>query len=160
MNFHIRIRPTSLIFNEGKVLLIEYKENDEIHYNLPGGGAEPGEMITDTLKRELIEEANVEINIGPIAFVFEYFPDKQSGDYSSKIHGLHIIFDCTIKKGSIPQLPDNPDPNQVGVRWIPIELLESVILYPNIKEHIIEYSRHRRNIELIEDHQLKSYIKN
>jgi 8-oxo-dGTP pyrophosphatase MutT (NUDIX family) len=51
---------------------IEYEENGQYHYNLPGGGAEPGETITDALKRELLEEANVEVDVGPIAFVYEY----------------------------------------------------------------------------------------
>lgn len=159
MTFHIRIRPTALIINEGQVLLIQYQENNQFHYNLPGGGVEHGETITDTLKRELFEEANVKINIGPIAFLYEYSPHKQSGDYDSTTPVLNIIFDCEIQDGSIAKLPDSPDPNQVGVRWVPLENLDSVVLYPNLKGHIVEYSRTRRNIELIEDHQLKSYTR-
>ncbi|WP_223067420.1 NUDIX domain-containing protein [Paenibacillus caui] len=157
MSCHIRTRPTALIISEGKVLLIEYQDKEQLHYNLPGGGAEPGEAITESLRRELLEEASIEINIGPVAFVYEYFPNKQSGDYESSVHGLHIIFDCEIKEGFTPKLPDHPDSCQVGVKWIAIEELESVILYPNIKKHIKEYSKSRRNIDLIEDHQLESY---
>jgi len=75
---HIRIRPTALIMNEGHILLIEYQENNQYHYNLPGGGVEQGESVTDTLRRELLEEANIEIKIGKIAFLYEYCPHKQS----------------------------------------------------------------------------------
>jgi 8-oxo-dGTP diphosphatase len=100
MASHIRIRPTALILNEDHVLLIEYSENpNDLHYNLPGGGAEPGETILETLSRELLEEANVEINIGPIAFVYEYSPHKQSRAYDSQTPVLNIIFDCSIKEG-------------------------------------------------------------
>ncbi|MEK4251830.1 NUDIX domain-containing protein [Paenibacillus sp. FSL W7-1287] len=158
MTSHIRIRPTALIMNEGHILLIEYQENNQYHYNLPGGGVEQGESVTDTLRRELLEEANVEIKIGKIAFLYEYCPHKQSGDYDSETPVLNIIFDCEIQDGFIAKLPESPDPNQVGVRWIPIDKLDSIILYPNIREHIVEYSKTRRNIELIEDHQLKSYF--
>ncbi len=157
---HIRIRPTALIIEDNHVLLIEYNENPEkLHYNLPGGGSEPGETITETLVRELMEEANVQINIGSIAFLYEYTPHRQSGDYESQTPVLNIIFDCSIKEGSSPRLPDVPDPMQVGVSWISLTELESIILYPNIKRHIIEYSKTKRNIEFIEDHQLESYLK-
>ncbi|MCC2683450.1 MAG: hydrolase, partial [Paenibacillaceae bacterium] len=83
MSFHIRVRPTALIIENGSVLLIEYEENSQYHYNLPGGGAEPGETITDALKRELKEEASTEVEVGSIAFVYEYCPHKQSGEYDA-----------------------------------------------------------------------------
>lgn len=161
MSSHIRIRPTALIIEDNHVLLIEYSENpNELHYNLPGGGVESDESIIETLERELMEEANIQINVGRIAFLYEYNPLNQSGEYNSKTPVLSIIFDCSIKAGSEAKLPDNPDPMQVGVRWVNLESLERIILYPNIKKHIIEYSKNRRSIELIEDHQLERYTKN
>lgn len=157
MTSNIRIRPTALILNEGKVLLIQYKEHDQIHYNLPGGGSEPGETLAETLRRELLEEANSTIHIGPVALMYEYSPHKQSGDYESNTPSIYVVFDCSLPEDSIPSMPDTPDPNQVGVKWLPLEELENVILYPRIQQHIIEYSIHKRSIEWIEDHQLKSY---
>jgi 8-oxo-dGTP diphosphatase len=159
MTYPIRVRPTALILNEGKVLLIEYYENDQYHYNLPGGGVESGETIIDTLRRELLEEADAAIHVGPIAFIYEYSPHKQSGQYDSSIPGLNIIFDCSLQEGSVPQLPEHPDPHQVGVKWVPLEDLKAVVLYPNIGSHITEYARNKRHIELIEDHQLQCYAK-
>ncbi|RXZ77411.1 NUDIX domain-containing protein [Paenibacillaceae bacterium] len=161
MSSHIRIRPTALIIEDNQILFIEYSESqNELHYNLPGGGVEAGESITETLERELWEEANIQINIGPIAFLYEYNPLNQSGEYESNTPVLNIIFECSIKPGSEAKLPDNPDPMQIGVRWISLESLEQIILYPNIKSHIIEYTKNRRTIELIEDHQLEKYSKN
>jgi len=78
----------------------------------------------------------------------------------SVIRPTQLIFECSIKEGSQPQLPENPDETQAVVRRVPLENLESVILYPNIRNHIIEYSRDRRTIEFIEDYQLKSYTRN
>ncbi|SFS74727.1 NUDIX domain-containing protein [Paenibacillus sp. BC26] len=160
MSFPIRVRPTALIIQNHHVLLIEYSEHDRLHYNLPGGGAEPGESVTETLVRELREEANVEIDIGPIAFVYEFAPHRQSGEYNSETPCLHLIFDCAIQEGSVPGLPDSPDPMQVGVRWVSLQELESVTLYPNMSKHIMEYARTKRSIALVEDHQLDRYAYN
>lgn len=163
MSSHIRIRPTALVIKDNRVLMIEYKEsgNPFVHYNLPGGGAEPGESITETLEREMREEVCAEIEIGPLAFVYEYAPHKQSGDYTSPTPSLNLIFECSIKEGSIPRLPEQPDPNQVGVKWIPLNELRNIILYPNIKEPIIRYANLNENSRtatlFIEDHQLPSY---
>ncbi|MEK6992550.1 NUDIX domain-containing protein [Paenibacillus sp. FSL K6-1566] len=46
MSYHIRVRPTALVIQEERILLVEYSDENGIHYNLPGGGAEPGETIT------------------------------------------------------------------------------------------------------------------
>ncbi|WP_181909725.1 NUDIX domain-containing protein [Paenibacillus taihuensis] len=159
MTYHIRVRPTALIIENDSVLLIEYSENGEFHYNLPGGGAEPGETITDSLAREMMEEAAAEVNVGRVAFVYEFAPHKQSGTYDSATtpHALIIVFDCTLKDGSQPRLPDQPDPMQVGVRWIRLDELESIMLFPNVKKQIIRYASKRDSVELVEDYQLEPY---
>lgn len=74
---------------------------------------------------------------------------------SSSPHGLSLMFDCTIKEGSRPSLPAIPDANQTGVRWVSLSELDSIVLYPNIKQLIKDYARDRkRNIELIEEYKL------
>jgi ADP-ribose pyrophosphatase YjhB (NUDIX family) len=151
---HIRVRATALIIQDGSVLLIEYDDNG-IHYNLPGGGAEPGETIRDAVRREAHEEACIDVDVGPLAFVYEFAPHRQSGDYEpTEKHSLHLIFDCTLKPGSAPRLPEKPDKHQSAVKWIPVDRLDSVMLIPNIKEHIQSYAKQRNTIELIEDFTL------
>lgn len=159
MSYHIRVRPTALIIENDQVLLIEYCDEHGVHYNLPGGGAEPGETLVDGVLRELYEETMAEAEVGPLAFVYEFAPHKQSGDYQSEIHTLNIVFECFLKEGSTPKLPDTPDPDQTAVKWIPIADLNSIILYPNIKDHIKRYIQERKNIEIIEDYKLESYTK-
>ena len=152
---HVRIRCTGLIIENNSVLLVEYDDNG-IHYNLPGGGLEPGETIVEGVAREVFEETTADVEVGPLALIYEFPPHKQSGDYDENAnHGLHLIFECTLKNGSIPKLPEYPDPYQTAVRWIPIEELDSILLLPNIKQQIKNYIDKRRNIELIEDYQLE-----
>lgn len=152
---HIRVRPTALIVKDNSILLVEYDDHG-IHYNLPGGGAEPGETLIEGVIREAYEEMNADIEVGPLALIYEFAPHKQSGDYDPYgTHGLHLIFDCKIKDGSIPRLPDNPDLHQVAVKWIHIDELDSIVLIPNIKEQIRTYIKNKKALELIEDHRLQ-----
>jgi 8-oxo-dGTP diphosphatase len=141
---------------DNAILLVEYEDHG-IHYNLPGGGAEPGETVIQGLRRELYEETMAEADIGSLAMLYEYAPHAQSGDYVSKVHSIHLIFECTLKDGSTPRLPDNPDPHQSAVKWIPINELDSIVLIPNIKSQIKDYIE-SKSITYIEDYQLQSFI--
>jgi 8-oxo-dGTP diphosphatase len=152
---HVRIRCTGLIVENNSVLLVEYDDNG-IHYNLPGGGLEPGETIVEGVAREVLEETTAQVDVGPLALIYEFTPHKQSGDYSvNEKHGLHLIFECTLKNHSIPQFPQNPDPHQSAVKWVPLEELDSILLIPNINKQIKDYIENQRNIELIEDYRLE-----
>ncbi|MFD0679288.1 MULTISPECIES: NUDIX domain-containing protein [unclassified Paenibacillus] len=154
---HIRIRPTALIIKDNSILLVEYEDNG-IHYNLPGGGAEPGETVIDGVIREVYEETAAEVEVGPLALVYEFAPHKQSGEYlPTDKHGIHLIFECTLKDHSKPQMPQHPDPNQSAVKWIALDELDSILLIPNIKEQIKTYVKHKKNIELIEDYRLDRF---
>ncbi|WP_036717279.1 NUDIX domain-containing protein [Paenibacillus harenae] len=152
---HVRIRCTALIVENESILLVEYDDNG-IHYNLPGGGLEPGETILEGVAREVWEETAAEVDVGPLALIYEFAPHKQSGDYgSNERHGLHLIFECTLKDYSVPRLPEHPDPHQSAVKWIPIADLDGILLIPNIKEQIRSYMETKKNIDLIEDHRLE-----
>ena len=159
MSFHIRVRPTALIIRDEQILMIEYKDEDGTHYNLPGGGAEPGETIIEGVKREVFEETMADVDVGQIAFVYECAPHRQSGDYPNTSHSLNLIFECTLKEGSIPRQPDIIDGIQSDVKWISLKDLDSVILYPNIKQIIKDYvgNSNRIGIEIIEDYKLDRY---
>lgn len=125
---HVRIRCTGLIVENNSVLLVEYDDNG-IHYNLPGGGLEPGETILEGVAREVLEETTVQVDVGPLALIYEFTPHKQSGDYNvNENHGLKLIFECILKNNSRPRLPQNPDPHQSGVKWSPLEEVDSILL--------------------------------
>jgi 8-oxo-dGTP diphosphatase len=155
LTYPIRVRACALIIENEAVLLIEFEDKNGIHYNLPAGGVESGESVMEAVKREAWEEASVDVEVGPLAFVSEHVPHLITTYESGSPHGLSLMFDCKIKEGSKPSLPANPDANQVGVRWVSLSELDSIVLYPNIKQLIKDYARDRkRNIELIEEYKL------
>ncbi|MEH7402613.1 NUDIX domain-containing protein [Gottfriedia acidiceleris] len=153
--YHIRVRACALIVENDSVLLIQCTDENGIHYNLPAGGTEPGETIIEAVKRESFEEAGVEVDVGDLVFVSENAPHMTG----HRIHGLSLMFRCYIKENSIPKMPPNPDPNQTGVKWIRINELDNIILYPNIKDQIIQYAKgnYQKN-QLIEEYKLKEQL--
>jgi len=56
----IVIRVYALIIHENRLLLSDEFWHDTPMTKLPGGGLEPGEGILDCLRRELLEELNIE----------------------------------------------------------------------------------------------------
>ncbi|TYS68295.1 NUDIX domain-containing protein [Sutcliffiella horikoshii] len=156
MSFHMRVRAGALIIQDAFILLIEFNDENGLHYNLPAGGTEPGETVKEAVKREAKEEASIDVEVGTLAFVYEYAPHLNNNKYGDT-HSLGLMFECNIKEDCIPGMPAKPDPNQTGVKWIPLTELDKVILYPNIREHIHDYVENRRNIEIIEEQNLEEY---
>ena len=144
MRYSIRVRASALIVHNGAILLIEFNDENGTHYNLPAGGVEPGESVIQAVKREAREEAVVELEIGPLAFIYEYEPNINAFKYGAT-HVLDMIFDCRLALNAVPRMPDQPDPNQTGVKWIKLSDLVSVTLYPKITSQIIEYVRNGKH---------------
>ncbi|AWE08080.1 NUDIX hydrolase [Lysinibacillus sp. 2017] len=154
MSSHIRVRAGAIIIENNEILLTVY--NDPIRgivYDLPAGGAEPNESITDTVKREAKEETCIDVEVGPLAFVYEYTPHLNFEKFGN-IHTLVMMFECKIKSPSTPKFPENPDSNQIDVRWVPILELQNIEMYANIGPYLQEYTQNPRNIDLIEEHKL------
>ncbi|RLQ92277.1 NUDIX domain-containing protein [Falsibacillus albus] len=157
MSYHIRVRAGAVIIKDDAVLLIEFNDENGLHYNLPAGGVEPNETIIGAVQRETREEASIEVEVGPLAFVYEYAPHMNANKYG-ETHSLGLIFACEIKDGSCPGIPDQPDPNQTGVKWVKLTELPNVVLYPDMREHIIKYNENKRNIDIIEEHLLGEFV--
>ena len=134
--FNMRVGANAVIVRHDAILLVEYGNGWKRHFNLPGGGIEPGESIVDGLRRELREETCAEITVGPLLLALEYFPphfDQRYGD----LHKLSLIFRCDLQAGSEPQLPARRDPHQVAVQWVPLVALATEPLIPEIADQLL-----------------------
>jgi 8-oxo-dGTP diphosphatase len=152
----VRLRACALIIKDGAILLIEYENDNEngFHYNLPAGGLEPGETFVEAVKREAKEEACIEVEVGSVAFVYEYQPTKSNYIYGDT-HSVGITFECELKAGSNPKLPEIPDLKQTGVKWIPISELQSIQLYPEIHQDITDYYTGNKYRNYIEEQEIQ-----
>ena len=77
-NTHVRVR--GIIINEGELLVVKHRKDDE-HFALPGGHLEYGENVLECIKREMIEELGVEPVIGKLLYV-NNFMDKKDDSQS------------------------------------------------------------------------------
>lgn len=89
----IRIRVAAIILENENLLLIAHKKQNDIYWLLPGGGVNFGESLDSALKRELMEELGVSINVGEIALI------SDSIDPAGNRHILNIIFKCSLRDG-------------------------------------------------------------
>jgi 8-oxo-dGTP pyrophosphatase MutT (NUDIX family) len=148
----IRINANAVIIQDNKVLLIKFNDESGVHYNLPGGGVELGESVTDALKRECMEEANANVNVKDLILCWQYVPELENFKFGSR-QKLGLIFRCDLKPGSIPKFPGSPDPNQTSIEWVQLEdLLKPTMppLFPSLGDKIVRALQENQKIEFIE----------
>lgn len=148
---NMRVRGGGLLIRDSQLLLIEfYTEEEGLHYVLPAGAVQPGESIRETARREIREEACIEVEVGPLVLLYEYAPHKDA-QRRDMPPALSLIFDCRILSGE-GRLPDCPDANQTGVRWIALDDLDSIHLDPPVQHQILAYAQQgTRQPDVIEE---------
>lgn len=96
------IRCRAVILHEGKLLVVKHSASRDI-YALPGGHLDPGEDVQTCMKREIIEELNIEPELGRLLYVHTFidrngvqpveffFEVKNGADFADikKLKGTH-----------------------------------------------------------------------
>lgn len=121
----IRVNVAAAIVRKNQILVIEYDDESGLHYNLPGGGVEDGELLTEALQREVREEAGVEIEPGPLLITWEYEPARENFRYGTQ-QKIGLIYAADLKPGQEPDLSHRYDSYQTGVSWLPLEQVSQV----------------------------------
>jgi 8-oxo-dGTP diphosphatase len=70
----LRVAVSALLFDEHRVLLAHRRDID--WWNLPGGGMELGETVEEAVKREVLEETGLVVEVGQLVGVYSK-PQKQ-----------------------------------------------------------------------------------
>lgn len=135
----LRASGRALIIEDGRILLSEFDDATGLHYNLPGGGVEPGETVREALIREVREETCLEVEVGRMLFALEYEPERNRG-WAGPTHHISLVFECRARPGSEARLPDHPDPNQTGVKWLPLADPSTVELLPHLAPQLRAYA--------------------
>jgi ADP-ribose pyrophosphatase YjhB (NUDIX family) len=126
----IRNTPRAVIIQDGKILLLR-KDGDDRgeRYGLPGGAQELGESLREALIRECIEEIDGAVTVGTLIHVAEFFKLKDTIPPTRR-HLMEFLFLCTLPDDYTPHSGQQPDKHQVEVIWRDLEVLPSLVLYP------------------------------
>ena len=101
-----RLATRALILHQDRLLLVNaYPGGQSDLWCAPGGGAEPGTSLPANLRREVMEETGLTVEVGAPALINE-FHDPDSG-----FHQVDIFFRCKITGGLLD--PDWRDPESV-----------------------------------------------
>lgn len=124
----IRIRAAAIIVENGRILLEKHGKDGREYWVLPGGGVDPGETLSDGLRRELLEEIGIETETGALAFACEAIAPDGSR------HIVQLAFLASIVEGT-PRVT-GLDQRVVDVAWIPVEEVAGLEMYPAIQDHL------------------------
>jgi len=135
----IRNSARALILCDGAVLLQVCRFDDEVVHLLPGGGQEFGEPLAATVRREVLEETGLRVQVGELLTVWEfvertYWPVAGDGEGE---HAVACIFRCIPERAAQLAIPTVPDTAQVDVRWVPLAELPAITLRPDALRRLL-----------------------
>lgn len=125
----IRTSAKALIIRDNKLLALKLRDADGEFFILPGGGQDGGELLPETVRREVAEELGVAVEVGDLAFVIE-------GRDGEAFHRVDLVFRCEYL-GELEDAEHHSDTNQIGFDWLDIATLNVAPLYPSKQRRAI-----------------------
>ena len=108
---------------DGKLLCIEKTRGPYQHrFDLPGGSQEIGEGLTETLKREVLEETGYTLNSYSNPRVYDVLVQEEGKDFA--VHHImafyYIVLDLERSQKSLPQEVLDGSNDSAKAIWLPI----------------------------------------
>ena len=126
----IRNSAKALILHDGKLLLNKCVSRLGVYYALPGGGQHDGELLTEAVRREVMEETGLTVEPIRLSAVFERVTDGHESNINA--HKMYFVFLCRYLSDIPAKEPVEKDAYQVGMEWIPIEEARKASLFPKV----------------------------
>ena len=132
------LRTVGVLVRDDKLLVQRDRDGNE--YALPGGHVRIGETTADGLVREYQEETGADIRVGKLLWTEECF-----WEWKGKLtHTLSFYYLAEFCEGS--DFPDDGcfhpqrDNPRIEIGWVPVEELNSLIVYPAfLKQRIHDF---------------------
>ena len=139
----VRSAVRALIIDQGRLLTIVMRRfRGELFYILPGGGQRHGETLKAALLRECMEEIGCQVEVGDLLYVREYIGKNHTfAQQHRHFHQLEVVFRCSLQGSVEVRQGIHQDKHQIGVEWLPLEKVHSVLFYPAVLASFIEGDR-------------------
>lgn len=128
-------RVVGVAVDAGRVLI--HRAERDAFWALPGGHGELFEPSPETLRREMIEELGLTVEVGPLAWVIENFFEFNGRHYHELgfYYRMTLPADCALLQGGDGPFPGletdyGPEALPLIFRWQPITALDAITLYP------------------------------
>lgn len=129
----IRNSIKAIIIKNDKVVLTKNIDKEGEFYLLPGGGQDKFETMHEALKRECLEEINVNVEVNELFLIREYIGgNHEFAEFDSEVHQIEYMFLCDIIDEENLGNGIIPDSMQIGVSWISLDMLPEIRLYPSV----------------------------
>lgn len=118
--FHVFVAAV-ILNHENEILLVKSTYQRFHPWGLPGGSLEYGESPEDAVKREVVEETSLKVNVERLLFIKTWRPDRVGMYFLCRVeYGEFQPSDEVVEAGYFP-LNDLPD-----VRPVDVELLKQI----------------------------------
>ncbi len=116
----------AIVIHNGKLLVNRCASRFGEYYALPGGGQHTGEMLSETVKRELLEETGYSVVPLRLSGIYERISE---GRRDGNNHKIYFIFLCRLD-GEERRAPTETDRFQIGCEWIALKEAHRKNLFP------------------------------
>ena len=136
------IRIYGLLIHEDAILLSKENIHGDIYVKFPGGGLEFGEGVIDCLKREFMEEVQIDIKVGSHFYTTEdYFPSAFHADPKQVLCIYYTVVTDEIDQIKIGNPTDEhllkKDQDQI-LYWCALKNLDKEVLKLPIDKIVVE----------------------
>ncbi|MEA2506997.1 MAG: 8-oxo-dGTP diphosphatase [Actinomycetota bacterium] len=122
MDSKIGVGVGAIVTRDGKLLMVRRaKDPGRTLWSIPGGHVEPGEYLTDALKREVKEETQVDVEVGDLLGILE-LPGED--------HLIVLDYHASASSDREPIPGDDVD----EARWVPFDEVADLECTPRFHE--------------------------
>jgi len=117
----VRVAAYGVVIDGDKILVQELRNNDK--YFFPGGGLELGETRKEGLRREMMEEVGMEIEVVKLLHSTESFFYYEPEDATWQFYGFFYL--CKPVTKTVLTAEEVDDCEALGSRWVKISDLKN-----------------------------------
>lgn len=150
MRFKYRVAGVAI---DQDMVLVHQFEGSE-YWSLPGGNVELGESSAAALHRELLEEANLQVEVGRLLWVHENLFVQKSG---KQVHELCFYYLIDFDHEKMARFGGAEGETRLFFRWVRLEELDGLPLVPAfLKTQLFNLPTHPEHLVSLAEWDFKS----